>query len=268
VVEGAPLLRVYGSKAHRGFESLSLRQFSRVHSGRIGSGLFRSHGYAEVEQRDQMDRRISKGATEGDLRTVKASLRQTLTLTSTLIVALAQVVVPARAAGETTLGLSTAPVTLVEYGSLTCDYCVQFHREVMPELKRRYIDTGHVRYIFRDFPTSVEATRGAVAARCVRPDAYYATLEALFWSVGRWSRASDVDAALEQEVATLGLSTAYFRKCFSSPASQAAVEQGRRQAALKLDLLGTPTFMLNGRVVRGALTLRQMETLISEHLRP
>lgn len=170
---------------------------------------------------------------------------------------------PAQAAAEPALGSPTAAVTLVEYGSLTCDYCVKFHREVMPHLKRKYIDTGRVRYIFRDFPTSAEATRGAVAARCVRPEAYYPTLDALFWSVGQWSRASDVDAALEQEAAKLGLSTAEFRMCLKNPASQAEVARSSRQSTQEFDVLGTPTFLINGRIVHGTQTLEQMEAFIA-----
>jgi len=184
-------------------------------------------------------------------------------LIPTLIVAMVYVLMPAQAATEPALGSQTAAVTIVEYGSLTCDYCVRFHREVMPHLKRKYIDPGRLRYIFRDFPTSAEATRGAVAARCVRPDGYYQMLEALFWSVGQWSRTSNVDAALVREATKLGLGTAGFRKCLEDPASQAAVARSRRQGAQEFDVLGTPTFLVNGRIVRGAQTLEQIEALIA-----
>ena len=85
----------------------------------------------------------------------------------------------------------------------------------MPEIKRRYIDTGVVRFIFRDFPTSDRAMRGAVAARCVDPNAYYAMLDALFRSVVEWSSAPDVDAALQREAVHLGLGSAAFLACLT-----------------------------------------------------
>lgn len=64
------------------------------------------------------------------------------------------------------LGNDKAPVTIIEYGSLTCDYCIHFHREVLPAIQSRYINNDKVRFIYRDFPTGEAAIRGAVAARC------------------------------------------------------------------------------------------------------
>ena len=182
--------------------------------------------------------------------------------TPILIITLIYVLMPSLAAAELAMGPPNAPVTLVKYGSLTCGHCVRFHHNVLPHLKRKYIDTGRVRFIFRDYPTSAKATRGAVAARCVSSEAYYSTLHTLFQSVGQWSRASDVDAALKQKVAELGLNTAEFRDCLKDPASEAAVVQSRRQGAQEFDVLGTPTFLLNGQIVRGTRTLEQMEALI------
>ena len=187
---------------------------------------------------------------------------------SILILSLIYALMPLQAAAEPAMGSPTAPVTLVEYGSLTCGHCIRFHRDVIPHLKRQYIDTGHVRFIFRDYPTSAEATRGAVAARGVSSEAYYSTLHTLFLSVGQWSRASDVDAALEREVAELGLSTAEFRECWKYPASEAAVVQSRRQGAREFGVHGTPTFLINGQIVRGARSLEQMETLIDNAVTP
>ena len=181
---------------------------------------------------------------------------------SILILTLIYVLMPLPAAAEPAMGSPAAPVTLVEYGSLTCGHCIRFHRDVLPHLKRKYIDTGRVRFVFRDYPTSAKATRGAVAARCVSSEAYYSTLQTLFLSVGQWSKASDVDAALKQKVAELGLNTAEFHECLKDPASEAAVVQSRRQGAQEFGVLGTPTFLINGQIVRGARTLEQMEALI------
>lgn len=170
---------------------------------------------------------------------------------------------PASAHAEAVLGASNATVTLVEYGSLTCDYCVKFHREVLPQLKRRYIDSGRVRFIYRDFPTSAAAMRGAIAARCAGPDRYYAMLDALYWSVGKWSRAKDVDSALVEQATALGLKAAAFRACLKEPQHEQTIEQERRKASKEPGVLGTPTFLVDGQIVRGLQSLEQLETLIT-----
>lgn len=193
-----------------------------------------------------------------------ARLMRVRNLSAGLMFALTCMSVGVHAASEPALGSPAAPVTLVEYGSLTCDHCISFHLKVLPEVKRRYIDHGKVRFIFRDFPTSAAAARGAVAARCVRADAYYPMLAALFSSAPQWSRAPDVDAALSQQAVKLGLGDDRFRACLNDPATESRVEQQRRQATKDLDVIGTPTFVINGRVVRGAQTLGQMEALIAQ----
>ncbi len=191
-------------------------------------------------------------------------LKLVRTLSAALMIALTCTAAVVHAAPEPALGSPAAPVTLVEYGSLTCDHCISFHLKVLPEVKRRFIDRGQVRFIFRDFPTSAAAARGAVAARCVRSDAYYQMLAALFSSAPQWSRAPDVDAALSQQAANLGLEDDKFRACLNDPATQSDVEKQRRQATKDLDVIGTPTFVVSGRVVRGAQTLEQMEALIAQ----
>lgn len=95
---------------------------------------------------------------------------------SALLISLTSLSGAVHAASEPGIGSPEAPVTIIEYGSLTCDDCVEFHLKVFPILKQRYIDSGEVRFVFRDFPTGAAAERGAVAARCVRPDAYYRML--------------------------------------------------------------------------------------------
>jgi protein-disulfide isomerase len=165
---------------------------------------------------------------------------------------------------EPSLGMPTAPVTIIEYGSLTCDSCVKFHREVLPTVKQRYIDSGRVRFVFRDFPTGEAAVRGAAAARCVRPEAYYRMLDALFWSVPQWSRAANVDRALVDEAAKLSLANDSFGTCFGNKEVVDRLEQQQRRATKDYAVLGTPTFVINGRVVRGAQTLEQIEALIAQ----
>lgn len=171
----------------------------------------------------------------------------------------------AAAKDELALGSEHAPVTLIEYGSLTCDYCIHFHREVLPHISSQYIETGRVRFVFRDFPTSENAHRGAVAARCAG-DQYYEMLKILFAKVGRWSRSGDVDAALAHHATSIGLEKTQFLNCLNDSRQHAAVTKEQEEAKTRFNVIGTPTFLINGKLVRGKKTIEEMETLLKEAL--
>lgn len=183
-----------------------------------------------------------------------------------VLVAMVSAAGPGLARAEPALGAADAPVTIVEYGSLTCGACVRFHRQVLPELQKRFIDAGQVRFVYRDFPTSANAVRGAVAARCVAPAQYHAMLDRLFWSAPEWSKARDLDAALAKQADALGLGGAAFRRCLADPANRARIEEDRRAVARKLGVIGTPTFVINGRAITGFQTLEQMGAHVREAL--
>ena len=166
------------------------------------------------------------------------------------------------ARAEYTLGDVQAPVTIVEYASLTCDYCVRFHVTVFPLIKSRHIDTGRVRFVYRDFPTGDAALRGAVAVRCAGPRRHFAMLDVLYSAVGRWSRASDVDAALAKQAESLELDAAAFRACLDDPQHERSIHGEQRRAVTEHGVLGTPTFIINGEIVRGAKNIDEIEALI------
>lgn len=162
------------------------------------------------------------------------------------------------------LGSNKAPVTIIEYGSLTCDYCVKFHREVLPLIKLRHIEKGSVRFIYRHFPTSAAATRGAVAAQCAGTNKYYAMLDTLFHTVGDWSRAKDVDAALVGYASFVGLDEKSFKACLGDPQQTQSVKKEQQLAVDKYDVRGTPTFLINKKIVRGIQDIEEIEVLIRE----
>ncbi len=174
-------------------------------------------------------------------------------------------VYPVTADDEVALGRVQAPVTIIEYGSLTCDYCIYFHREVLPHIQSRYIDTGQVRFIYRNFPTSNAAIRGAVAARCAG-DLYYKMLDVLFARVGAWAEADDVDRALIQQAAALNIDEEDFYACINDPSQDQAIIAVQLQAKTEFDIIGTPTFVVNGKVVRGKKTIEQIDALINKAL--
>lgn len=176
-----------------------------------------------------------------------------------LVAVVAMTLLPGRVDAEHDIGDPTAPVTIVEYASMTCDHCIRFHREVFPLLKSRHIDTGHVRLVYRDFPTSATAARGAVAVRCA-DDRPFAMIEALYATVAHWTRADDVDTALTHQAEALGLEEETFRTCLRDPRQARAIADEQRLAR-ENGVLGTPTFIVNGKIESGK-TIDEIERLI------
>ena len=109
-------------------------------------------------------------------------------------------------AGERMLGSAGAPVTIVEYASFTCPHCARFHADILPELKKAYIDAGKARLVFRDFPLDRSAFAASVVARCASAGRYYGVVDLLFREQPRWAGARDAMAALRRLATLAGIS--------------------------------------------------------------
>jgi len=166
---------------------------------------------------------------------------------------------------EVSLGSKQAPVTLIEYGSLTCGKCLHFHKYVYPQIKKDYIDEGIVRFIFRPFPTSGAAVHGARAVQCAG-NKYYDMLDILFTTVANWSRAENKDNLFVQHATSLGLNSERFLTCISDEKRLDEILNQQQAAKSDLDVTGTPTFFINGKIVRGKRSFVEMKALISEAL--
>ena len=166
---------------------------------------------------------------------------------------------------EISLGSKQALVTVIEYGSLTCHNCLSFHRKVYPQFKKHYIDTGTVRFIFRHFPTGGAAVYGARAADCAG-DKYYEMLDMLFSTVGKWFRAENRDAIFAKYATSLGVSSEAFSTCISNQKHLDTILSQQKAAKKDLDIIGTPTFFINGKKVRGKISFVEMKALISKAL--
>ena len=152
------------------------------------------------------------------------------------------------------LGKEDAPVTIVEYSSLSCPHCAHFHRDVMPALKSDYIDTGKLRYIEREFPLNNAALGGAVLARCVDPSRFFAITDLLFSRQEDWAFKEDALQRLRIYAKQAGLTDADFEKCLEDEALQKKVLAVRERGE-KEGVKGTPTFFINGKIFNGAPTL-------------
>ena len=153
-------------------------------------------------------------------------------------------------ADELALGNEKSPITIIEYGSLTCGYCIGFHRNIFPEIKRGYIDTGKARFTYRHYPTGKEAQLGAVALECAG-DRYYPLLDALFATVDEWTEADDTYLALEKQALKLGIDKSAFKSCFDNDATMQRVVDEQLHARKTYGARGTPTFLINGEVYQG-----------------
>jgi protein-disulfide isomerase len=170
------------------------------------------------------------------------------------------------AKGEMALGKPDAPVTIIEYASMTCPHCARFHTETLTAFKEKYVDTGKVRLIFREFPFDGLALRASMLARCAGPDRYFPMLDVLFQQQRQWSSAKDPMAALAQIGRLAGVSPAEFEACMKSEELQNAVVQNRLEGQQKHQVESTPTFIIDGEKHAGALTLAQLDEILAKKL--
>jgi protein-disulfide isomerase len=165
---------------------------------------------------------------------------------------------------EKTLGSATAPVTMLAYSSLTCSHCGDFHTSTLPALKSAYVDTGRMRFVFRDFSRNDADTAGSMVARC-SGDNYFATLDALFKAQSSWAYASNYTAAIKAVVAPLGITSADVDACLASTELQNGVLATRDAGRSTYGISGTPTFIINGQTVLGAYPYAYFAALIDSY---
>ena len=163
------------------------------------------------------------------------------------------------------LGKEDAPVTIVEYSSLSCPHCAHFHRDVMPTLKSDYIDTGKLRYIEREFPLNNAALGGSVLARCVDPSRFFAITDLLFSRQEDWAFKEDALQRLRIYAKQAGLTDADFEKCLEDESLQKKVLAVRERGE-KEGVKGTPTFFINGKIFSGAPTLAGLTEAMKPYL--
>ena len=176
-----------------------------------------------------------------------------LTRRSVLVATAALAATPALAAdpdprmADRALGSATAPVTMQEYFSLTCTHCAAWSAGVFPEVKAKLIDTGKLRYIYRDFPLDQVALTAAMVARALPPERYEAFVTALLASQDRWAFARDVNTNEElfKRAALAGMPRAIFDATIADQKLRDAILTAQQAGADKYKIDSTPTFVIN-----------------------
>ncbi len=164
------------------------------------------------------------------------------------------------------LGRAEAPVTVIEYASFTCPHCAAFLADSFDKVKRIYIDTGKVRWVFRDFPLDRVAVTAAVVARCGGTAAYGGFVETLFRSQRTWIAQSDPVDGLAKAVRVGGLGRDRIDACLADKAIETAVLQSELQATKDFGVDETPTFIINGQRHAGEMPYEQFAKLLDAAL--
>jgi len=166
--------------------------------------------------------------------------------------------------GDHVLGDPKAPITIIEYASLTCPHCAFFSVNTLPELKKQYIDTGKAKLVFRDFPLDEYAARGSQMAECAGNDRYFGLIEILFASQRSWIKINDVAGTIAElgKIARLaGVPEADFKACMANDGLLQSII-AERQAGEKMGVESTPTFFINGKKAEGAMPFPEFEKLL------
>jgi protein-disulfide isomerase len=166
-------------------------------------------------------------------------------------------------AEDRVLGKADAPITIVEYASLTCPHCRHFDQEVLPKLKAKWIDTGKAKLVFRDYPLDEPALRAAMVARCAPPDRYFGFIDAIFAGQEQWAVASDYKAALARIALLGGIGKEKFAACIDDKAMENKVIASRLVATQQLNVSSTPTFFINGAKFDGAPTEEDLDKALA-----
>lgn len=163
-------------------------------------------------------------------------------------------------------GEEDAPVTIVEYASMTCGHCANFHKNTYPTLKEKYIDTGKARLIMREFPFDPRAAAAFMLARCAPNGAYFPMVDVLFKQQATWARAENARAPLENIAKLAGFTQESFEKCLTDQQLLNDVNKVRERGQTEFGVEATPTFFINGEKYAGALTIDQMSAIIDDLL--
>ncbi len=164
--------------------------------------------------------------------------------------------------GDIVIGKADAPVTVIEYASLTCPHCATFQINTLPEFKKEYVDTGKVKVVFRDFPLDGVALRAAQIARCGGPDRAAGYIDVIFRQQSQWAAAKDPLVALKQIGKFGGLSDAQMDACLADKGLEDAILKSRLDGQTQFKINSTPTLIIGDKNYPGAGSFADLKKIV------
>jgi protein-disulfide isomerase len=167
------------------------------------------------------------------------------------------------------LGPANATVTITEYASMTCPHCAAFAEGVFPKLKSEYIDSGKIRYVFREFPLDIKAAAGSMLARCIAKDdsaKYFAVIDMLFKQQNDWVMKNTTET-LTRIGKQAGLSQQAVETCLKDQALLDKIAADQKFATDVLKVNSTPTFFINGEMIKGETSFEEFDKRIKSLLK-
>jgi protein-disulfide isomerase len=167
---------------------------------------------------------------------------------------------------ERVLGSKDAPLTLIEYASMTCPHCAAFHNGPYQVIKKEYIDTGKLKLIYRDFPLNNTDLAAMMMARCVPADRYFGVVEIVFKTQSTWLKAQNQTQALGNLARFAQISPATFNACVSNETLLKKIVVSREEGIAKHQVSGTPTLILNGNKINSEMSDAQVREVMDAAL--
>jgi protein-disulfide isomerase len=161
------------------------------------------------------------------------------------------------------LGQADAPVTIIEYASLTCPHCAAFDRDTLPKIKQNWIDTGKAKLVFRIFPLNRIDVRAAVVANCVPPDRFFSFIDELYRSQDTWTRAGDPGKAVANTGRLAGVGDDKMKSCLADKTMEDEVVGLGYAAQQSYGVESTPTFFINGTKMVGEASYEAFEKALA-----
>jgi len=166
--------------------------------------------------------------------------------------------------GEMAIGDPNAPNVVIEYASMTCSHCASFHADTFEALKEKYIDTGQVYFILREYPLDALATAAFMLARCGPKERYFPLVDLMFDRQPEWAFTDNPKEALLAFVRQAGYTEDSFNACLTNREVQDGVLAVKNRASNEFGVTSTPTFFVNGELQRGAMSIEDFDAILAD----
>ena len=169
---------------------------------------------------------------------------------------------------ELVIGDKDAPITIIEYASMSCSHCASFHNNTLPDIKKEYIDTGKVRMVFRDYPFNYPALLGSMMMRCIASEVRYDYMNALYQLQNTWVNKDPKISKKElyKIMQSGGMTKDEFNECYSNLDNENLILEGVMAAQKDLNIKSTPSFIVNGNLIEGNKNIKEFRQIIDKIL--